>query len=433
MKMSEIQIAVLGCGTIGTGVVKNSLSQAKLIKRRLGVGLRVKKVVEVDPSKGRDLMLPEGVLTPDIGEVWKDEDIQVVVELIGGVTVAREFILKAIECGKHVVTANKALLAKHGREIFALAGKKNVQVRFEASVGGGIPVIKSMMEGFSANRVKEVCGIINGTCNYILTRMRTDGLSFENALSAAQKKGYAEADPTLDINGTDSAHKIAVLASIADGSWVNFGDVHIEGIQDITLNDIKFAEEIGYGIKLLGILRNYEDDMDVRVHPAIISLKSPLARIDGEYNAIFVEGDVVGSTMFYGKGAGADPTSSAVLSDVMDIGRDIARQIDRQTVEYFDCQKQKKIRDMDELVCTRYLRVMATDRPGVLSEITGILGAKGISIETVLQKEKFPGGIVPVILVTHRSREKDMREALEQIGQLASVKGNPVMIREHIV
>ena len=430
-KKNVISIAVLGCGTIGGGVARACMSQAAVMRERIGAGINLSRVVEIDPAKVGGLGLAEGVWTKNVADVWNDESISIVVELIGGTTIAKDFVLKAIECGKHVVTANKALLAKHGREIFEAAEKKRVQVRFEASVAGGIPIIKALVEGYRANEIKEICGIINGTCNYILTKMQKEGLSFDKALAAAQKKGYAEADPTMDISGMDSAHKIAIMASIADGTWKRLEDVTVEGIENITHNDIKYAAELGFCIKLLGILKCQEKSIAVRVHPAIVAMDSPLAWVNGSFNAVYVEGDIVGETMLYGKGAGANPTASAVMADVLDIARDVLVGVDGvRCGQVFGKGRGRPVSDMGALVCSRYLRIMAVDSPGVLSQITGILGSRGISIERVIQKEKFPGGIVPIILLTHKAQEDEMQKALKEIREQASVK-ETFMIREH--
>lgn len=431
--MRVVNMALLGCGTIGTGVVKTCVGQAEIIAKRLGAKLCLKRVVELDPEKGRGLGLDESVFTDDVTTVWNDPEIDIVIELIGGTGIALDFVLKAIDSGKNVVSANKALFAKHGKEIYRRAAEKNVRVKFEASVGGGIPIIESLVESFSANTIEEICGIVNGTCNYIFTLMRDEGKSFADALKAAQDKGYAEADPTFDINGNDSAHKMAIMASIAKGAWIDFDDVFVEGIEKITDDDIQFAAQMGFCIKLLGIMQNTDAGLQVRVHPSIISKDSQLAKVDGEFNAVFVKGNIVGESMFYGKGAGSLPTASAVVADCISIAKDIVSGAKCGGGVLFDDSVEVTLVDMGEIECSAYIRIMAVDSPGVLAKITGVFGKAGISIGSFLQKEKLPGELVPVVLMTHKAKQSCLMEAIKEISELDCVESEPVMIREHVL
>ncbi|OGK95390.1 MAG: homoserine dehydrogenase, partial [Candidatus Rokubacteria bacterium RIFCSPHIGHO2_02_FULL_69_13] len=380
------------------------------------------------PREGLDLKsLP---LVPDAQRVLDDPDVQIVIELLGGLEPARSFILRAFQAGKHVVTANKALLAHHGAELFDEARRRGVMFGFEAAVAGGIPLIRSIKEGLAANRILSVHGIINGTSNYILTKMTEEGRDFAEVLKEAQAKGYAEADPTLDVEGLDSAHKLQILATLAFRTSVDLKDIYTEGITAVTRQDIAYAAELGYRIKLLAIAKASDGRLEIRVHPTMIPASSPLAAVSGVFNAVFITGDAVGDLMFYGRGAGQMPTASAVWSDVLEIARSLAHGVSSHSVELPSIAAQPlPLQPMDEIRCPYYLRVMALDRPGVLSQVAGILGQHNISITSVLQKGRAAAEAVPVVMMTHEAREADMRHALAAIDKLPVVAGKTVSIR----
>src|SRR5512137_1685655 len=365
----------INVGIIGFGTVCILIDNAEVIKRRLGVPVTLKKIADLDIKRDRGVKLGDVALTNDAKDVLTDPDIDIVVELIGGYKPAREFILEAIRNKKHVVTANKALLALHGEEIYAAAVRAGVTVGYEASVAGGIPILKSLKDGLAANRIESIYGIVNGTCNYILTLMTNEGRKFDEVLKEAQAKGYAEADPTFDIEGIDSAHKLAILAMLAFGTPVKFDDIYTEGISKITPLDIEFARDLGYKIKLLAITKKAGREVEARVHPTMIPGSFPISTVDGVFNALNVVGNAVGSTMFYGRGAGDMPTGSAVVADIMDIGRDILGGCaNRSPVSAFRERSTLKIRKMDDITSCYYLRFSAIDRPGVMSRISGVLG-----------------------------------------------------------
>ncbi len=406
--MKEIQIGLLGCGTVGTGVAKLLIENKELLTARVGAHLNLKWVADIDIETDRGIRFPDGVLTADAQKVISDPEIDIVIEMIGGESIAKDFILKAIENGKHVVTANKALLAGHGNDLFAAAAQKDIDLAFEASVGGCMPTIKSMRESLVANHIKAMSGILNGTCNYILSRIADAGITFQEALAEAQHQGYAEADPTLDVGGFDTAHKIAILTALAYGMEINLKDVYIEGISGITPLDIEFARQFGYRIKLLAISKIQNDRVEARVHPTMIPFDNLLADIKGTVNAITVSADAVGEILLYGHGAGMMPTASAVLSDVVDIARNIlsgtacrvpALSYQRQNI------RKIPILPIDELLTHYYFRFSALDHPGVLSTISGILGKYSISIQSVHQKGRKTDGAVPLVMLTHLARE----------------------------
>lgn len=424
-----INIGILGFGTVGTGTAKILLGNKKLIKERTGVVLNLKKIADLNISNDRGLNLPMNVLTKKADEVLNDPDIQIIVELIGGTKIAKEYILRAIKNGKHVVTANKALLATHGVELFRAAQKAQVEIGFEASVGGGIPIIKVIREGLVANRIKAVYGIINGTTNYILTRMTEEKAEFGSVLRDAQKLGYAEADPTFDIEGTDSAHKLSILASLSYGTQFSIKDVFTEGISWLSPMDIEFARELGYKIKLLAIAKETRGRVELRVHPTMVPEEYLISKVDGVYNAIYVEGDAVGATLFYGRGAGDMPTGSAVVSDIVDIAKKFRNNGPGKAGIAEVPQKSKKLLNMDDVESMYYFRFSAIDKPGVLSMISGILGKYNISIASVIQKGRHAGKAVPLVILTHMAREKNVQRAVKEINGLSAVASKTVFIR----
>ncbi|MGC3988887.1 MAG: homoserine dehydrogenase [Chthoniobacteraceae bacterium] len=425
--MQKIGIGLAGFGTVGAGVYHNLVRNRVLLSERLGIELTVKKIVVRDPAKPRSIELPKELLVSSWKELVNDPDIQIICELIGGTTDALEMMLAAIELGKVVVTGNKALLAEHGREIFAAATKYRVPVFFEAAAAGGVPIIKALRESFVANHIRSMHGIINGTSNYILTQMTERGIGFEEALAEAQAGGYAEADPTLDINGWDAAHKAIILASLAYGFWVGTDDIFVEGIEKITADDIRFACELGYRIKLLGIIKADEGGIEVRVHPTLIPKTHVLASVNGVFNAIAATGDVVGDTLFYGRGAGQDPTASAVISDLAEAGLGI--ETPRSQFGFTPHTLYGKCKPIGEIVCQYYLRVPVIDKPGVLAQVAGVLGSHNIGISSVIQPEGTEGEAVPLVLMIHDATNAQMQSALAEIRALPSVKAEPRLIR----
>ncbi len=430
--MKEIQVGLIGLGTVGCGLAKVLEDNSGMLKARLGVPLRLKKVVDVDLDRPRPVTLPREILSTQVEDILGDEEIKIVVELIGGIEPAKTFILEALKRGKHVVTANKALLALHGSALFATAREHRVSIAFEGAVGGGIPLIRALREGLVANRIGHIYGILNGTANYILTRMVRDGSSFAEALSDAQAQGIAEADPTLDVEGVDAAHKIAVLSSLAYGCEIDFEQIHMEGISRIDPSDIEFAGDFGYRIKLLAISRSDGERIEVRVHPTMIPQEHMLAKVEGAYNAIHISGDAVGEVMFYGLGAGMMPTGSAVASDLVGLGRDLlAGSVVRMPPLAGEegAVVHREIKPMEELVINYYFRFSAVDQPGVLSKISGILGSHNISIASVIQKGRQVKGSVPLVMMTHEAREHDVQLALAEIDQLQVVTAPTRLIR----
>lgn len=428
--MKTINIGLIGFGTVGTGVVKLLKGQAPLLERRLAARLRLKRIADLDLTKPRDVEVDPKILTTDAREIIEDPAIDIVIELIGGTTAAREVSLAALRSGKHLVTANKALLATHGLELFRAAAEKRVDLGFEASVCGGIPIIRAVREGLVANRIHSIEGIVNGTCNYILTKMTELGAPFAEVLKEAQDQGYAEANPSLDIDGIDAAHKLQILASIAYGGSVDFNAIHVEGIRGIDPDDIQYAKELGYRVKLLAIAKETDGEIEVRVHPTLIPEDHLLASVGGVFNAVYIIGDATGSLMFYGRGAGQLPTASAVVSDVVEIAQNILYQRpSRPSHIPAIAGEGLKIRPMDEVRTRYYLRVMAVDKPGVLSKVSGILGSHGISIASVIQKGRHARASVPVVMMTHEAVEGAMRRALAEIDALDVVSGRTVCLR----
>jgi homoserine dehydrogenase len=429
--MKTINVGLIGFGTVGSGLAEVLLSQQERLVQRSGLSVRLAKVADIMISE----LPPQFAgteLTSDAGEMINDPDIDIIVELIGGIQPAKTFVMEAIAAGKHVVTANKALLSQEGREIFAAAAARGVEVGFEASVGGGIPVIKSLKEGLVANKILSIMGIMNGTANYILTRMTDEGIAFADVLKDAQELGFAEADPTYDVEGIDTAHKLAILMTMAYGMNITHDEIATEGISQIEPMDIEFAREFGCRIKLLAISRNHDDNVEARVHPTMVPESHLLASINGAYNAIHFTGDTVGNVLLYGPGAGKLPTGSAVAADVVDIARDIAAgSVGRvPSLSYLPEEiRDIEITPMEKLSCPWYFRISAKDEPGVLAAIAGILSKYGISIESVIQKGRQQSGPVSIVISTHTARESSVLDALAEIDALDVVSAPTVKIR----
>jgi len=431
-KAVKVKVGIVGCGVVGTGTARLLIENREVLKKKTGIDFELVKVADLDWDREREFSVPKNLRTTDYREVLQESEV--VVELVGGKGFAKELILKALDMGKHVVTANKHLLAVEGEEIFLRARKKGLKVGFEASVGGGIPVIKALREGLVGNRVKTIYGILNGTTNYILTRMFEDGLDLGSALEEARRKGYAEADPSLDIDGLDAAHKITVLASLSFGKYFSFRDVHVEGIGGISALDVELGKELGYTLKLLAIAKRFDGEVEIRVHPTFIHSEEALAKVSGVYNAVMIEGDFVGKTMFYGRGAGSLPTASAVVSDIVDVGK---------TVVYGECGEitpvsweREEVKVRKNFFSRYYLRFDVPDRAGVLASISRVFADFNISVAAVLQKEmvcelagKKGEAIVPLVILTHKAYELDIQKALKEIKRLPVVAGEPVLIR----
>jgi len=426
----RIGVGLVGFGTVGTGVVRILTEKGELLRERLGADLELVKIADVDLERPRSVQVDPSLLTTDAREVVHHSQVDVVVELVGGIEPAKTFILEALRAGKPVVTANKALLAEAGEEILQALEETGLDLGFEASVAGGIPILKALREGLVANTIACIYGIINGTANYVLTMMEREGLSFHEALADAQARGYAESDPTLDISGMDAAHKAAILATMAFGRYFKAQEVYVEGIDRVDSKDILYARELGYRVKLLAIIKGGKQ-VEIRVHPTMIPLDHSLAKVEGVFNAVYVEGDGVGPAMFYGRGAGEMPTASAVVADVVDIARDLLKGVGRRVppFSYDRLDRKVEIKPMDEVVTRYYMRFTAQDRPGVLSKISGILASRQISIESVIQKGRREEGTVPVVMMTHEAMERDVREALEEIDQLDVIGKGTVLIR----
>jgi homoserine dehydrogenase len=429
----SIRVGLLGLGTVGAGVVKILQSHRPELEERAGTSLTLAAIADVDLTRRREgLDLRSLPMVDDAAKVLADPSIQIVIELVGGLEPARTFVLRAMAAGKHVVTANKALLAHHGAELYAEARKRGVSLAFEAAVAGGIPLIRAVKEGLVANRVLSCYGIVNGTCNYILTKMTEVGADFSVVLKEAQAHGYAEADPTFDIEGNDSAHKAQILASLAFRTYVELGEIYTEGITGVTQGDIAYARELGYRIKLLAIAKTDPagGGLEVRVHPTMIPWDSPMAAVSGVFNAVFITGDNVGDLMFYGRGAGQMPTASAVVSDTVEIASRLAHGIPALHLDLPpSAPGGLAIRPMEAIRSAYYLRVMVADRPGVLAQIAGILGQHDISILSLLQKGRDAAEAVPIVMMTHEARERDMRAALAAIDRLPVVATRTTMIR----
>ncbi len=428
MRVKQINVGIIGFGTVGAGVAKCLLANGELIGKRTGIHPVVRKIADLDITTDRGVAVPPGVLCTDVSALLTDPDIDVVVEVIGGTTVARQFILQALSSGKPVVTANKALLADHGAEIFAAAEASAADVYYEASVGGGIPIIKAMREGLVGNRILQIVGILNGTCNYILSRMEAEKLPFEDVLAEAQAHGYAETPPDLDIDGWDTAHKATILASLAYGEWFGMEPMYVEGIRNISLRDIEYAAALGYRIKLIAVIKQQDNNVQMRVHPALIPARSLLGNVHGVYNAVMVRGDTVGETMYYGRGAGRQATASAVVADIVDVGLNRKFGSHRRVPAFRAHAGYAKVVPMAEIRTRYYLRLQAKNQPGVLGIIAGAFGEQNISIASVTQKE-IAGETAPLVLLTYQAGEAEVQRALARIQELEAVAEEPVLLR----
>jgi homoserine dehydrogenase len=430
MLNNPVRVGLIGFGTVGTGVARLLLEETEAIYQRTGVRLELACVVDKDIKTPRKITLPTGLLTDDFGKLINDPTIQIGVELVGGTQFAKQVEEKMLLAGKHVVTANKALLAEHGAALFDLAKKQQKCIAFEASCAGGIPIISALRTGLAANRITALYGILNGTCNYILTNMTQKGLDFPTALRQAQEKGYAEADPTLDINGTDTAHKLAILASLAFGGQFTTKDIQIEGIESIQIEDIQNAQEMGYVLKLLAIGQiNDQNAVSLRIHPSLIHEETPLARVGGPFNTLSVFGSAVGNTMYFGRGAGMMATASAVVADIIEIALGNSQRL-FNSMPLLRSQNKPKIQSLDDVISRYYIRMMAKDVPGVTAKYARALGNHNISISGAIQHEgRGPDNTVPVVVTTHPTRQKNMDAALKELSQLDVIAPNPVCIR----
>ena len=439
--MKELKLGLIGSGTVGGGVLKAVQKNGALMASRLGIRLKLSKVVVKNKRKTRTVPIPPTLLSQSWEDVVKDPRIDVIIEAVGGITTARSIVLKALKSGKAVVTANKALISAHGEELFEAVQASGSNLYYEASVGGGIPIIKVLREGLVGNRILRIYGIVNGTCNYILTRMKLEGTDFDTVLDDAQRLGYAEAEPSLDIDGDDAMHKVGILASLAHGFWVKPKHIHLEGIRSITSQDIQFANQLGYTIKLLGIVKKLETPptghrarkgfvpIQVSVYPALIPNSHVLASVNHVYNAILVRGDVVGDTLYYGHGAGQDATASAVLSDLADAALDFKTGCKNRVPPFVPHEGNGAVLNIDDVVSRYYVRLSVVDRPGTLAKIATILGQSKIGISSVIQPEGHEGESVPLILMIHDAPHSAMHQALRKISRLSVVKAPPKMIR----
>lgn len=427
--MKNVKIGILGIGTVGAGVYELLEKHKKVIGKKSGIDIEIKKIADTAAERRKLLNIPASIFTPDADDVISDPDIRIVVQLIGGTTVSRELMLKAISHKKNIVTANKALLAEHGVEIFKAVVKEEVEFGYEASVGGGIPIIKTIRESLVGNQIDKVIGIVNGTTNFILTKMMREDLSFDEALKIAQELGFAEADPYLDVSGWDACHKITILSSLAFNTPVDMSKVFVEGIEGIHMKDIQYADELGFVPKLLAIAERHDNGVLVRVHPSLVSKENPLAAVSWEDNAIMLYSDFLGKSMYYGKGAGAKPTASAVVGDITDIALKITSKTEYNKNRYSFYQDLQQ-KDFETSRTKFYFRFSALDRPGILSKIAGILGKNNISIASVIQKEteeEFEH--VPLVILTHEALEADTRRAVKEIDGLSEVEGKSIKIR----
>ena len=439
--MRQVNLGIIGGGTVGGGVFQAIQRNGALMASRLGVSLKIAKVAVRDTKKARAVKIPAALLTTDWHSVVADPAVNLVVELMGGTNTARQVVLAALKLGKPVVTANKALLSAHGEELFEAAQRHGTNLYYEASVAGGIPIIKVLREGLIGNRITRLFGIVNGTCNYILTRMKDEGADFASVLAEAQRLGYAETPPDLDIDGHDAAHKTGILASLAHGFWVNPKQIYTEGIRSITRQDIEFAAKLGYTIRLLGCVktangggkrspsRNRQSAIQVSVYPALVPNSHVLANVNGVFNAVYVRGDVVGDTLYYGRGAGQDATASAVLSDLADAALDLKCGTKNRIPPFIPHERDGAVLPMDDVVSRYYVRLTVEDRPGVFAKISGILAKAKIGISSIIQPEGHDGVTVPVILMIHDAPNAAMRRALAAVAKLPVVKSPPVMIR----
>jgi len=435
--MTELRVGLLGLGTIGVGVARILIEQKELISRRLGRQVRLVAAADRELERDRGLDFTGVRLSGDAADVVSAADVDLVVELIGGYEPARSFVVTALEHGKHVVTANKALIAKHGEELFALAAQKGLQIGFEAAVGGGIPCMKALREGLAANAIESVYGILNGTCNFILTKMENEGADYADVLKQAQALGYAEADPTFDVEGVDTAHKLSILAAMSFGSRIRFDEVYTEGISRITAADIESAHEMGYRIKLLGIAKPHFDakkeQVEMRVHPTLVPLNSQMAQVADSYNAVQISGDFVEHTMYFGRGAGERPTASAVVADIMDITSGFPDGIAylAPPMGFVEASRRDLATlPMADVQCEYYLRLMVKDQPGVIAAVTSILADHRISLEALIQKERHASNNVPIVMLTHQTTEGNMQAAISRITDLAAVEDDVLILRK---
>ena len=429
--MQQVNLGIIGGGTVGSGVFEALARNGALLGSRVGANIKIHRVAVRDLKKKRATAIPQNLLTTDWREVVCNPEVNLVAELIGGTTIAREVVLTSLKLGKPVVTANKALLSAHGEELFAAAKKYGTNLYYEASVCGGIPIIKSLREGFVGNRITALYGIVNGTCNYILTRMKLEGADFSAVLADAQKLGYAETPPDLDIDGHDAAHKTGILASLAHGFWVNPKKIHVEGIRHISALDIKYAGELGYTIKLLGTVKKLEGScrVQVSVYPTLVPNAHVLASVNGVFNAVFVQGDIVGDALFYGRGAGKDATASSVLSDIGDAMLDLKTGIKNRLPAFVPHECAGAVAPIGEVVSQYFVRLNVVDKPGVLAKVATIFGQANIGISSVIQPEGHEGESVPLIFMLHYATNGVAAKALAKIAKLPAVKGKPVMIR----
>ena len=427
--MKKINLGLIGFGNVGSGVVKVLRERKTFLSEKISLEINIKKICDKDIVSKRNISIDKQLLTKNASEIINDPQIDILVELMGGIHPAKEYITEALKKGKNIVTANKALLAQEGQELFVLAKDLGKNIYFEASVGAGIPIIKALREGLVANKFNSIFGIVNGTSNFILSQMSHQNYSFEEALNEAKRRGFAEKDPTLDIEGIDSAHKLILLTYLAFGKLVNLNDVFIEGISRISLADINYARELGLEIKLLAIAKKEADDLEVRVHPTLIPKTHLLSSVDGVFNAIYVSSDLAGNLLFYGPGAGQMSAASAVVADLVDLTQDLKAGMFRPTLNITADKSIKKLRKTDDFESRYYIRFMALDKPGVLAKISGILAKFGISIASVTQKERRKAHVVPIVMVIHEAKEIDLRTALTTIDNLDAMKEKSVAIR----
>ncbi|MCX5703271.1 MAG: homoserine dehydrogenase [Candidatus Omnitrophica bacterium] len=427
--MRKINLGLIGFGNVGSGVVKILHEKRAFLAKKIALELNIKRICDKEIASKRNISVDRRMLTRNASEIIDDPDIDIVVELIGGIHPAKEYITEALKKGKNIVTANKALLAVAGQELFALSYDRGKNIYFEASVGAGIPIIKALREGLVANKFYSIFGIVNGTSNYILSQMSNSRCSFNEALSEAKAKGFAEKDPTLDIEGIDSAHKLILLTYLCFGRFVSLDEVFIEGISRVSLADIAYAKELGFEIKLLAIAKREGEDLEVRVHPTLIPSAHLLASVGGIFNAIHVSSDLAGDLLFYGPGAGQLSAASSVVADLVDLTQDIKAGLFRPTLNIMPDRSIKKLRRIDDFASRYYIRFMALDKPGVLAKISGILAKFGISIASVTQKERRKAHVVPIVMLIHEAKEKNLRAALATIDRLDAIKEKPVAIR----
>ncbi len=428
--MNVVNVGLIGAGTVGCGVAKILMDNSDLIQKRTGIKIILKKVADIDIERKRPVKIPKKLFTNDAWELINDPEIPIIIELVGGTKMAKDFVIGALKNKKHIVTANKALLAHHGREIFSLASKNNVNIGFEASVGGGIPIIISNKESYVGNNIHSIYGIINGTCNYILSEMSEKGLEFKDVLKSAQDQGYAEADPSFDIDGIDTAHKLSILIMLSYGQFFKFNKFHVEGIRNIAMQDISFADELGYSIKLLAIAKSKNKGLEAGVYPALVKKRTQMADVSGAFNAIYIVGDALGPTMLYGMGAGMMPTGSAVVGDIVQISKSINNKDTNFVPRLYTDKNNSTLIPINERFGKYYLRFEVKDKPGVLGNITKVLGNNKISIESVIQKGKEPnGGDVQVVMMTHEAIEKYLTNALSSINRFSFVASKPTFFR----